>query len=450
MGKIGLWIVDRYRAVRKKCGKPPVSPVRLRRCRQLYPGEEPEQMLRSQDGALISRAILIFAGGAVLWTVFWLTRERPEALVSLERPDYGEEAVYYSLEVLREKGDTVSVEVPVRERACTEAEARERISQAYEEISRAMLGDNESAARVTSDLNLPGSALDGTVEAEWISRTRELLDDWGMILKEPGEISEEGEEGRYSLELSCGTVSCLYEISVTVYPPERSEQEQLADMTLREIAKQEETQGQSVTLPAEYQGEQLKWYEKQDQSLEGLLLVLPVLLPALLFAGRRQRQKERMRLREREMLLDYPELVSRFAVLIQAGMTTRNVWERMVREYEEKKKGGGSFRYAYEEMKLTLSQLKNGVYESVAYGEFGRRCGLHPYLKFGALLEQNLKQGNGGLAAQLEAEAGAAFEERKTTARRLGEEAQTKLMLPMFMMLAVVLAVVMIPAFLSF
>ena len=42
-----------------------------------------------------------------------------------------------------------------------------------------------------------------------------------------------------------------------------------------------------------------------------------------------------------------------------------------------------------------------------------------------------------------------AFLERKNIAKRLGEEAGTKLLLPMFLMLAVVLVIVIGPAFLS-
>jgi len=42
-----------------------------------------------------------------------------------------------------------------------------------------------------------------------------------------------------------------------------------------------------------------------------------------------------------------------------------------------------------------------------------------------------------------------AFEERKAQAKRLGEEAGTKLLLPMFLMLAVVLVIVIVPAFLT-
>ena len=41
------------------------------------------------------------------------------------------------------------------------------------------------------------------------------------------------------------------------------------------------------------------------------------------------------------------------------------------------------------------------------------------------------------------------FENRKSTAKRLGEEAGTKLLMPMMGMLLVVLVMVMVPAFLT-
>ena len=44
----------------------------------------------------------------------------------------------------------------------------------------------------------------------------------------------------------------------------------------------------------------------------------------------------------------------------------------------------------------------------------------------------------------------AAFEQRKNQARRLGEEASTKLLLPLFMMLLIVMVMITVPAFLAF
>ena len=43
-----------------------------------------------------------------------------------------------------------------------------------------------------------------------------------------------------------------------------------------------------------------------------------------------------------------------------------------------------------------------------------------------------------------------AWEERKNLARRLGEEAGTRLLLPLFLMLLVVMIVMVVPAFFSF
>ena len=50
----------------------------------------------------------------------------------------------------------------------------------------------------------------------------------------------------------------------------------------------------------------------------------------------------------------------------------------------------------------------------------------------------------------LEQETENALEERKALAKKLGEEAGTKLLLPMMLMLGIVIAIIMVPAVLSF
>ena len=65
------------------------------------------------------------------------------------------------------------------------------------------------------------------------------------------------------------------------------------------------------------------------------------------------------------------------------------------------------------------------------------------------MLTQNLRKGSKGLSELLRAEADQAFEERKAAAKKRGEEAGTKLLVPMFMMLSTVLLIVIVPAFLS-
>ena len=227
------------------------------------------------------------------------------------------------------------------------------------------------------------------------------------------------------------------------------EKQTLEEQVAKLKSRVEEQAGEHVSLPEEEEGEKLTWYRKEE-SQGGWLVLIPVCLMLYLPFRAGSRRREQLKKREKELLLDYPELVSRFTVLLQAGISVRNIWERIVKEYEKRIMQGEPTRYVYEEMRFTWKQLENGRYESRAYGEFGRRCGLYVYMKFGALLEQNLKQGTTKLALRLKEESEEAFEERKNLARRLGEEAETKLMLPMFLMLFVVLAAVMTPAFLSF
>lgn len=71
------------------------------------------------------------------------------------------------------------------------------------------------------------------------------------------------------------------------------------------------------------------------------------------------------------------------------------------------------------------------------------------YRKLGMLLSQNLRKGTKGLSQILQKEAAIAFEERKGIAKRLGEEAGTKLLGPMFLMLGIVLIIIIVPAFFS-
>ncbi len=98
----------------------------------------------------------------------------------------------------------------------------------------------------------------------------------------------------------------------------------------------------------------------------------------------------------------------------------------------------------------TAGQIGSGQSEGRAYSEFGRRCGLQAYLKLSTLLEQSQKNGSRQLRQALELEMVSAFEQRKNLAKKLGEEAGTKLLLPLFMMLGVVMVMIVVPAFLAF
>ena len=148
------------------------------------------------------------------------------------------------------------------------------------------------------------------------------------------------------------------------------------------------------------------------------------------------------------MQIDYPRIINKFNLYIRAGMTVRKAWFRIAEDYQTGK-GTGVGRKAYDEMTAAMYQIRGGLPEGECYEAFGARCGEQAYRRFGLLLSQNLRKGSGGLTDLLEREASDAFEDRKKLAKKLGEEAGTKLMIPMFMMLVIVLIIVIVPAFFS-
>ena len=159
------------------------------------------------------------------------------------------------------------------------------------------------------------------------------------------------------------------------------------------------------------------------------------------------REKDREKKRKAVLELQYADMVSNLALLLGAGMTVSSAWNRLTTNYINKRnKKTVCGKEVYEEMIKTVYEIKNGMGEERAYERFGERCGGYRYRKFGNLLSQNLKKGSRGLTKLLEQEAEEAFEERKSMARKLGEEAGTKMLFPMILMLGAVMLILAFPA----
>ena len=146
-------------------------------------------------------------------------------------------------------------------------------------------------------------------------------------------------------------------------------------------------------------------------------------------------------------MADYPELVIKMTVLYRAGLSMRVVWERIA--FDAKRKGG-EMSPIYEEVCFACNCMAEGISEPEVYRQFGYRCSTSSCLKLGNLLAGNVRRGTKQLAQLMAQESTRAWEMRKHRARRNGEKAGTKMLLPMFMMFAVVLTMVIIPAFYSF
>ncbi len=132
-------------------------------------------------------------------------------------------------------------------------------------------------------------------------------------------------------------------------------------------------------------------------------------------------------------------------------MTTRMAWHKIVEDYNRKRQSGSiGVRPAYDEMYEADCNMQAGISEAAAYERFGKKCDTREYMKLASLLQTNIKKGTSQLRVLLEHEVNESFEKRKNIAKIKGEEATTKLLFPMLLMLGVVMAIIMIPAVMKF
>lgn len=366
------------------------------------------------------------------------------------REGYGGEEQQYRLYVEGILEEPVPLTVEVGAKRYTEQEADWLFARIMDGMEERIRGENLSLAEVRSDLVLPAWLDEYGIRLRWSSSDPEILDSSGKI----AERAPAGPEGTWiylSVRMTADSCRQTYEMPVRVLPPPQTEQQKLVEGLQQEIRTREEAQAAEdlLLLPDEYAGRKLR-YRSAEESGYGALLALGAVMAVLCYAREGAGKKEKEKLRERELLLDYAELLSKLMVLIGAGMTVRSAWERMVTDYELAVQAGRQKRRAaYEEMGRTWHQLQSGMPEGAAYREFGKRCRLQPYLKLSSLLEQNRRTGSKNLRNILQTEITDAFEQRKNLARRLGEEAGTKLLLPLFMMLGIVMVMIMVPAMMT-
>ena len=143
----------------------------------------------------------------------------------------------------------------------------------------------------------------------------------------------------------------------------------------------------------------------------------------------------------------YPEILQKITLYLEAGLTVRAAVNKIAEDYEQTRKKGAKEQAAYEELLIAVREIRMGVSEGAAYEKFGKRTGVREYIRLSTFLTQNVKKGSTMLLQQLREEAKEAEEMRMRNARKLCEEASTKLLLPMIMLLLVVMILIMFPAF---
>ncbi|MBP5762218.1 MAG: type II secretion system F family protein [Lachnospiraceae bacterium] len=404
----------------------------------LHPSEDIEKLYRDFCIKRIRVTLVTIFAGLILGCFMKLSAVTGRSIsgAGFERNEWNGKKEHLELYAISGE-EILPVDVILEPRLLSEEELDSYSESFEEEIGELILGDNTDLMQVSSDLTIAEKYDGYPFKCVWRSSDPKRVSAYG------GRVDPSSEaEVTLTVTYSYGDYKRRLEIPVRVVRPVMTEGQMLAEGLSDYLAEdQEEKRTDKIwTLPTEFSGTELKWENRTEDDGFLIMAVFAAVGVVIYMAFEKdltsgtERKKENMR-------RSYPKILRQLALYIGAGMTVKAAFTRIAEDAPEK--GGESI---FEEMKIACLEMKQGISEAQVYERFGKRTGLSEYIRLSGLLSQNLKRGNPGFTGRLKDEAYASMHERLLESRKAGEKAQTKLLAPMMMMLAVVMVMIMMPA----
>ena len=388
---------------------------------------------------------LIVMAGFILFIVCSTFLNNTEVSNYIQRPYVDEDDTEVKIEVEGLLEGSQKIEIPVSKRVYSNEEVKEAMKKGMDEILKILPGENTSLQNITTDVNPVSELSDLGLSVKWDFGDSDIIDIQGKV---DNENLGESVDIDIGVTLSYESYEESYVIPARVMPKPMSADEGLIKRfkDYLSVADKKSVGESGFYLPESFEGKKLVYHLEDGMNFH-LIWIMGIIVAILLYLREKNNDRQKLEKKKRELLKDYPDIVSKLIVFIGAGLSVRQSWEGIVKDYESENK---EKRYAYEEMSKSLARLKTGTQENVVYKEFGRSCLLRQYMKLASLLEQNRKSGISTLSTLLGMESQSAWEERLNLAKREGEELNTKLLLPLFMMLLIVMMMIIVPALLIF
>lgn len=168
------------------------------------------------------------------------------------------------------------------------------------------------------------------------------------------------------------------------------------------------------------------------------LVMIGALISAMMIWYLDELLNDKINSRRDELLRDYPGMLSKLTLLVNAGVPIREAWMKV---------SATNDGILYQEMRNTAMELSNGIQEVEAYKTFGERCSIKSLRKFSTMMIQNLQKGSNEVVLFLRDMSIEAWEEKKHEVKRKGEKASSKLILPIGLIFFGVLILIVVPIF---
>lgn len=412
---------------------------------QLNPGAEIKRIKEDYVIKKVSMCMLIIIIGTLLGVAVKYSSKQKAIKINtsegIRREDFSgsKREIYLQANI---DGYEREINFQLHPRRLTAEELQDIVPEFREVLGKVLQAGNSSLNAVNSKLNPVPRVKGYPFSIRWSSS------DYGLVSPTGGQVSEVEAECQVFMtaHIKYEGVTWDEEYVLTLVPNIYTDEELINIGLEKELIKTEEElrESEMMILPTEYDGKHIEWISSVNDSSLYIWIALVIVAVVVFFMSDKDLEKK-VEDKKKTMTKEYADIVRKIALYVGAGMTVRMSFQKIATDAVASSKDNPIYR----EMIFTCRELKSGILEEEAYERFGRRTGVQKYIQLSTLLQQNIKRGSANLLGRLREEADNAAIERLQACRKRGEEAATKLLVPMVLMLLIVMVIIMLPAFSS-
>ena len=390
----------------------------------------------------VKTALLILGAGLLLSMLLFLKNKNdPDPRDELIRDEDGKTHNVKLIAASDYGEEEIDMEILSRTYSLSEAEAMK--DGFLEKLNSTILGENSSFDSIKSDLYFPDRIEGYPFDIEYRVRPRGYVDPSGKITDEIDEDTEIEIEVTYYLE----GFEEKEMIEGVIKEPEIADDARFFKKLKQYLNEKNENErnDKNITLPDELDGVKISWSRKKNNKIPSVIAMTLLCAFLVLFKDRFSFGENEKK--KREAIIDeYPDFAVKYALLNEAGLTHRQVIERLGAEYKKNKKNDP----LYEEVYKASTDIKGGLSLNEALEKMASECNVREITFFVGRITRNIKKGGKDFAEEVRNAAEESGSEKREKIRRKAETAGTRLLIPMVFLLIIVFALIMIPAFDSF
>lgn len=408
---------------------------------------ETEQFFMKQGRIILAEVVI----GIILLIILIFSMIFFPKYIVFERNPFGQGMKEIQVSLKKDK-ENKKINYKLSEQELSDKQIRKIYKQFFKELKRKVAGKNTGLNKVTTSLSLPEN-----IEGYPFEIAYEFLEDGYIFLdgtlnkKEQNKLKNGESHSTYiTVKASYKQYEEIRKYKIQIFSKPDTFRHNKFYKVEQYLKKKEQKSryGEKIRIPTTYKGIQIGTGQNGVGSMGLIILFTTIGLLIPLHNYMKLREKGDKCQIEAER--DFPVIVHLLTLYMGAGLSFFSSVGRISNNYQRQKKQSKQKKYAFERIMLMEQQMNNGISQKEACHNWGMQFRTDSYQKLSLILIQSFTKGAKEAAVLMETEEKEAFRKRVDRARKEGEEAATRLLFPMILLLSEVMLLVMYPALIRF